>query len=225
MYSTMRRNTSVLALLTMLTSAVACSDSSTSPKSTHAPIGAPSLDIIVNRIAEDSTSADFTVTPTGGTFVLGPHAIHFPANSICDPETSSYGVTEWDAPCTPATGDIDIHAEVRMVNGYATVEFTPNLRFVPTENSMDYVWLLMKSEEARTGDLRAFAIFWAADVGGDLINEAAADSTMKTYVWQSGGVAFRRIKHFTSYVIRDGIDAEDVSSQLVSFTDIAPIEF
>jgi hypothetical protein len=209
----------------MLSSVVACSDNSTAPKSTHAPIGAPSLDIIVNRIAEDSTSADFTVTPSGGTFVLGPHAIHFPANSICDPETSTYGVSEWDAPCTAATGNIDIHAEVRNVNGVSTIDFTPALRFVPTENSMDYVWLLMKSEEARTGDVRAFAIFWASHMGGDLVNEATADSTMKTYVWQSGGVAFRRIKHFSQYVIRDGLDVEDVASNLVSFTDISPIEF
>ena len=207
-------------------SAVACSDQSTAPMSKHAPIGAPSLDIIVNRVAEDSTSADFTVTPTGGTFVLGPHAIHFPANSICDPETSSYGVTEWDAPCTPATQDIQIHAEVRLVDGVASIEFTPSLRFVPTENSLEYVWLLMKSEEARNGDLRAFAIFWSENAGSELVNEAASDSTMKTYVWQAGGVAFRRIKHFSDYKVRDGIDSGDgLSLPLVSFTDIAPIEF
>ena len=220
----MRRNTSVsLAILTMLTSAAACSDQMTSPRSMAAPIGAPSLDIIVDRMAEDSTSADFTVTPSGGTFVLGPHAIHFPANSICDPATSSYGVDQWDAPCTPATSNIAIHAEVRNIAGQAVVEFTPALRFVPSENSLDYVWLLMKSEEAKSEDPQLFNIFWAEHVGGERVDEAATDATLRTYVWRDGGVVFRRIKHFSAYQVRDGDGSSDTSS--TSFSATSPVVY
>ncbi len=32
---------------------------------------------------------------------IGEHQIKFPAASICDPATSTYGIGEWDAPCQP----------------------------------------------------------------------------------------------------------------------------
>jgi hypothetical protein len=195
----------------------------TSPKSRHAPIGAPSLDVIVDRMAEDSTSADFTVTPSGGTFVMGPHAVHFPANAICDPQTSGYGVEEWDKPCEPLTTDIQIHAEVRHTDGFATVHFTPDLRFRPTDNSSEYVWLLMKSEAAKSmTDPRLFAILWAQSVDGERVNEAASDSTLRTYVYRQGGVVFRRIKHFSVWAVRDG---DETKTGIVGFSDVSPIEF
>src|SRR5512145_969574 len=60
------------------------------------PAGVPRPDVIVHHVADDSASAEFTVTSTGGVFALGPHAIYFPPNSICA-QGSSYGPTEWDA--------------------------------------------------------------------------------------------------------------------------------
>lgn len=203
MYSTMSRNTVAgFALVTMMLSA--CSEQTTSPKSRYAPEGAPNLDVIVNRMAADSSSADFTVTPTGGTFVIGPHAIHFPANSICDPATSSYGVTEWDEPCEPATSNIEIHAEVRHIDGYDYVDFTPSLRFVPSQNPSAYVWMLMKTSAATNADIRTAGILWAPALGAQGINETASDSTLRTYVYPAGGVVFRRIKHFSGYTVSDG---------------------
>jgi len=219
----MSRNTSIgLALFTVMTSALACSEQVTSPKSRHAPVGAPSLEVIVNRMAADSTSADFTVTPTGGTFVIGPHAVHFPANSICDPRISSYGVTEWDAPCVPATSNIEIHAEVRSRDGRSWVDFSPALRFVPSANGTDYVWLLMKSEAAKTNDIRAMAIFWSPAIGELGINEAASDSSLRTYVWQSGGVVFRRVKHFSTFIIYEGVGEP---TNMVNISDVSPVTF
>ena len=39
------------------------------------------------------------------------------------------------------------------------------------------------------------------DVG---VNEARSDSTLRTYVWLDGGIAYRRVKHFTGYNVWDG---------------------
>src|ERR1700730_14858445 len=64
-----------------------------------APAGRPSLSLSGNN--EENGATDFTVKPSGGVYFLGNHAIVFPARSICDPATSSYGPGEWDAPCTP----------------------------------------------------------------------------------------------------------------------------
>jgi hypothetical protein len=216
-----RQFVSRFALLSLVATVVACNDGVTAPRRATLPQGAPSLDVIVNHMAEDSTSADFTVTPTGGVFAIGKHAVSFAPNSICNPETSSYGPSEWDAPCEPLTTDIQIHAEVRSLNGRTWVDFTPAIRFVPTDNPDQYVWILMKSSAAESADLRAMSILWSPEMGQDGINEAASDSTLRTYVWRDGGIVFRRIKHFSSYNCWDGIvsDAEPLIDALVSPVD------
>ena len=216
-----RQFVSRFALLSLVAAVVACNDGVTAPRRATLPKGAPSLDVIVNHMAEDSTSADFTVTPTGGVFQIGKHAVSFAPNSICNPETSSYGPGEWDAPCEPLTTGIDIHAEVRNLDGRVWVDFTPAIRFVPTDNPEQYVWILMKSSVAETADLRTMSILWSPAIGEESVNEAATDSTLRTYVWRAGGIAFRRIKHFSVYNVHDGIieDIEPIVEALVSPVD------
>ena len=46
-----------------------------------------------------SRSTTFTVTAAGGSFDVGMFTVNFPANSICDPNTSGYGPGTWDSPC------------------------------------------------------------------------------------------------------------------------------
>jgi hypothetical protein len=216
-----RQLLSRLALLSLVASVVACNDGVTAPRRATLPKGAPSLDVIVNSMSDDSTSADFTVTPTGGVFVIGKHAVKFAPNSICNPETSSYGPTEWDQPCDALTTDIQIHAEVRSLDGRTWVDFSPALRFVPTEDSENFVWIMMKSDVAATAPLSAMSVLWAPSIGAEGVNEAATDSTLRTYVWRAGGIAFRRIKHFSGYNIADGVisDADTVIEALVSPVD------
>src|SRR4051812_37500224 len=136
--------TSAVALL----AACSAADQAVAPAVRHSarPAGAPSLDVITNSVAPDSMSADFTVTPSGGMFALGNNAVYFPANSICDPETSSYGEGHWDEACTPLDHAIDFHAEVRRDDdsGRSWVDFTPAVRFVPTDDPNQTVWMLMK---------------------------------------------------------------------------------
>src|SRR5688500_2541654 len=86
-----------------------CADSPAAPEAT-APVEAVPTFKVYPTYAEDMKSADVVVEPSGGWFELGKHAIWFPRNSICDPEISSYGVTEWDKPCTPIKKPIHIHA-------------------------------------------------------------------------------------------------------------------
>ena len=176
----------------------------------RAPAGVPRADVIVDYMAEDSASADFTVTPSGGVFNLGPHAIYFPANAICDPATSSYGPTEWDAPCDVLTGPIRFHAEIREVDGRSYVDFTPAVRFVPTNDPANSVWLYMKTSalsadpDSAMSVLRRMSVLYSAAIGDLGINEALNDPSLRTYVWLDGGIAFRRIKHFSGYNVYDG---------------------
>ncbi len=192
------------ALIVVAVMVAACSgDQPLSPKlRTNAlPLGAPRPDVIVTNMSADSTSADIDVTNTGGKFTLGKHGIYFPAGSICDPTTSTYGVSEWDQPCTAATEPVHIHAELRMVDGQETIDFTPALRFVPSSEPTQFVWLYMRTDVAGVYDLSQFNLAWEPFLGGSIIDESHLDASMRTYVWPQGGVVFRRIKHFSAYQV------------------------
>lgn len=216
-----RPNLSRPAAFAMIAALAACSDQVTAPKLTSLPAGAPRLDIIVDRMAVDSSSADITVTPSGGVFVLGPHAIKFPANAICDPATSSYGPETWDEPCAVLTEPIQIHAEIRNLDGRAWVDFTPALRFAPTADPDQYVWILMKSSAAENAEnIRNFGILWSPSIGVPGLDETATDPTMVTYIWTGGGVVFRRIKHFSGYNVHERLDGS-----LMIDAEVSPVDF
>jgi hypothetical protein len=196
------------ALIVLAATLAACrGDQPLSPKlRTNAfPAGAPRPDVIVTAMSDDSTSADIDVTSTGGKFTLGKHGIYFPAGSICDPSTSTYGVTEWDQPCDPATEPVHVHAELRTVDGQETIDFTPALRFVPSSDPMQYVWLYMRTDSANVADASQFNLAWAPFAGGSAVDESHLDATMRTYLWQEGGIVFRRIKHFSAYQVIIGL--------------------
>src|SRR5688572_6151033 len=124
---------------------VGCSDQPSGPDAAASAQESPFLKVYPTYSA-DRKSADIVVEPSGGYFVLGKHVIWFPANSICDPATSSYGVTEWDKPCDAITAPINIHAELREQDGRTWIDFSPELRFVPSENDDQWVYLFMRTD-------------------------------------------------------------------------------
>lgn len=181
----------------------ACADSTAPLDAAGAP--APDPKIIVDWMAPDSTSADFTVTQSGGVFQIGPHAIYFPASSICDPARSTYGVGEWDRPCPALRSPIQIHAEVRKIDGREWVEFSPDLRFVPRREPTKWVWIWMRTPAAReTHAQHLLNILWSPELGMPGIDESLEDPTLRTYVNRTAGLAYRRIKHFSAYQISVG---------------------
>src|SRR3954463_160034 len=102
------RRTNWKTVSTLVTSLViaGCTDSvATSPEASAvspapmmmAPSGSPAMSL--NGGSSGNASVDFVVGPQGGTFMLGNNAVVFPAKSICDPATSSYGEGTWDSPC------------------------------------------------------------------------------------------------------------------------------
>jgi hypothetical protein len=192
------------------------------------PAGAPSLDVVIDAVAPDSLSVDFTVTPSGGTFVFGRHAVVFPANSICDAsaEGYAYGPEHWDEPCQPAQGPVSFHAEVRRDGGREWLDFTPQVRFVPTDDPAQYVWVLMRNDALQTVDptdteaLKAFGIAYSPVIGAEPVDEAVADPSLRTYLYLAGGVAFRRIKHFSGYNIN-----LNCGGFTFDFSDVLPVEF
>ena len=133
-------------------------------------------------------------------FVIGDHKISFDADAICDPRTSTYGPGEWDAPCEAAATPVRITATAtRDVYGRPSVYFEPQLRFRPDKN----VTLYLMDKEAAADSANA-KIVWI-DPLGNLVDEAATDSSLATYVGENGFL-YRRLKHFSTYTVNAGRD-------------------
>ena len=198
----------VSTLVTMMAVA-GCQENVSAPQgSSSAPASmalAPAVAPQLSKGGQDADDVDFTVTPNGGVFLLGNHAVVFPARSICDPSTSSYGPGTWDAPCVPLKGALKIHATVRTAKLGTWVDFSPSLRFVPSDDARQWVFIYMYTPGAiGATDLSKFSILWAPAVGESGVNDAAADQSLRTYVDAKTGVAMRRIKHFTGYLTSSG---------------------
>lgn len=199
-----RTNWKTVSTLVTMAVVVGCADNGIStPRSVSvapapmmlAPDGRPQLSLA--GALPSTLTADFTITPAGGVALVGNHAVVFPANSVCDPATSGYGAASWDAPCTPLTKAITVHASVSG----SSVDFTPSIRFVPSSDASRWVWLFLYTPSAigRTGDLSAFNIYYAPTAGGALVDETSSDPTLRTYVDTRSGVSVRRVKHFSGY--------------------------
>jgi hypothetical protein len=154
----------------------------------------------LNTAAAQNGTADFTVGPEGGVFFLGTNAVVFPKGSICDPAVSSYGPGTWDDACTPLTSPTRIHAETRVTDGRTSIDFSPALRFVPTNDPAKYVWIYMYTPAGTTStnpDLST--IYYSSTIGGVMHDESVNDTSLRTYV--DSQVSIRRIKHFSGYTV------------------------
>jgi hypothetical protein len=210
----MRRNYwIVVANVAVLALVASCRDTvvapvaapSTAPASSMlAPEGRPSLSL--NGQNDENGTASFTVNPWGGVYYVGNHAVVFPAHSVCDPEKSTYGVGTWDSPCVALTHPIQVKATTRRLNGVDWVDFSPDIRFVPSARPSRWVWMVMYTPQTigASGDLSRFSILFAERIGGPLLNDAATDPTLRTYVDTQSGVSYRRVKHFSGYAVSDG---------------------
>lgn len=167
----------------------------------------------------DSVFVNFTVTPSGGWFLVGYNAVYFPANAICEPTTSGYGVDTWDRPCTPATRNIQIKARAgRGLNDRGWVQFDTDLRFVPTADPARWVRIYMWSAEVdrpKPADWQwqesKFKIFWIPEGTRTLVDEAVADPTLQTQVLWGTGLVTRRLKHFSGYQVGNGYVSDDAA--------------
>lgn len=169
------------------------SDSAAPVSMMMAPAGVPQLSL--SGHSSNNVDVDFTVTPAGGVFFVGKNAVVFPANSICDPSASSYGAGTWDDACIPLNSPLTVHATVRTATAGTWVDFKPSLRFVPSDDSHNWVYMFMASKNA---------ILFAPSLGALGVDDAAADATVRTYFDSHGGYTLRRIKHFTGYMTSSG---------------------
>lgn len=155
-----------------------------------------STSLLSRQTIGDTTVTQFTLNPRSplALYDIGNQSkIFFPlgASSVCDPNSSGYGVGTWDLPCTPLSSSITITAKswVNPVTGAVNTDFSPELRFVPSPIG---VTLFLHDNSPSPSDL----IDYCSD--GVCVDDSKVDGSLITNSDGSGFV-FRVIKHFSGY--------------------------
>jgi hypothetical protein len=200
------------ALLTVLVAANACSDAISAPRAKERPgFDIQALRPEDSRFAWDGPGATnrgsgdrvatFTVDPNvSRSYTFGPHWIYFPAQSICDPATSGYGITLWDVPCARLSHPIEVTVNWSNRSGYTVATFKPQLRFVPAAaNSVNHWVILSLHNVKKLHELNLYDILYN---GGDgWIDESLTDPTLHAWLDPLHNSVVRRIKHFSGYMV------------------------
>jgi ABC-type oligopeptide transport system substrate-binding subunit len=215
----MRSSFRYLAAAAAMFALAACGDTTTSPRETSARSFAPSVGPAFDysgggeRQSGDQSS-DFTVTARGGSFsVNGLFTINFPANSVCNPDRSSYGTGEWEKSCSTLRSDesIKVKAKLRLTSAGVAVDFSPELRFSPNTEvtlSTDIFSQVLKANRdyyaTHPGSLNFLAISFSPTLGSAAVADYSVDKSLITHIDLRTGNIWRRIKHFSGYLMSSG---------------------
>lgn len=201
------RKTSGIALLTLGVALAACSDSTMAPKTDAArPQSVHGGGVAAALSQTDTMRTSITINPHTRTYWdLGSgNSITFPAHSLCDPSTSTYGIGEWDKPCDVATKSQNIQVKAWIDGaGHPRVDFTPNVRFVPSSDPYNWV-VLTFSDVAASLDPFFNIDYCPVLTSNDCINEALTDPSVATVHDPVTGKVTRRVKHFSGYNVAAG---------------------
>lgn len=140
----------------------------------------------------------FTIDPSvDQSLSLGASYLSIPANSVCELSSSSYGPDHWNESCTPETGQFTITAVVQnAATDHPSVQFQPALRFSPDKNVSLFLYV---TDQAT---LDATRVMKYCD-GVTCVDESLADPSLQSNVDTTNNVVFRRIKHFSGYVVAE----------------------
>jgi hypothetical protein len=206
-----RYRLSVLAAAGVVT-ALACSDSGVGPRqpaSRLTPGARLDRAFPVTALANAPEIYKFDIPVSGATVALGDRfTLNFPANSVCDPTSSSYGMGHWDEDCIPNDRAVSITAKIWVNEDRVVVDFSPSLRFVPTavvtiSTNLFAPILAGRVDLAATpGALSQYELLFSPDGGTTKVREAGLlnDPSLKTHIDLTTGFVWRRLKHFSGYV-------------------------
>ncbi|MDB4878755.1 MAG: hypothetical protein JWL60_201 [Gemmatimonadetes bacterium] len=145
----------------------------------------------------------FTVDPSQHQEInLGPNHLSIPANAICDIARSSYGAGTWNDACAPQRQPVVITAIVRNAESdHPSIDFYPAMRFSPDKAVNLHIYVPVDAESFRQS--------WVMKYCNDFnicVDESLADVQLRSYVDSENKVVFRRIKHFSGFIINNFLD-------------------
>ena len=194
-------------VLGMTAALAACSENAVAPGSeaASAPTTIAGGGATAALTSQDTIRFSITIEPWHQTsYYLGSgNSLIFPAHSLCDPDRSSYGVTEWDKPCVGTNQSVTVNAKAWLDgSGHARVDFDRHLRFVPSNNPAQWVVLSFADLQASLDPF--FNILYCPTATSGCFDEALSDPTLLTVRNPVTGKVTRRIKHFSGYNVAAG---------------------
>jgi hypothetical protein len=195
-------------LFTIGTSLAACSDSTIAPSAPQ--VADESIVQGSNQTLTGMAPITFSITidpSRNTTFYLGAgNSLYFPAGSLCS-LNSSYGVGNWDKPCTKATLPLTVNVKAWLNSaGKPRVDFDKHVRFVPTMNPAQFVVIQFADLQASLDPF--FNILYCPATDSKCFDEAKTDLSLVTVRNPITGKVTRRIKHFSGYNVAAGEEEE-----------------
>jgi hypothetical protein len=195
------RSSTIFALAMTSALLVACAGESTGPSAARAPLSHPFSVVDASKALVGVTDGTYSVTfdPTQDQkFHLGPNSLSIPAGSVCAMDGSSgYGEAYWNEPCASEQDSVTIRVVIRnAASDHPGIEFYPAMRFNPANS----VLLSIYAKNASHADAAALSMLYCAD-GGQCVDESVNDADLETHVDPARDLVFRRIKHFSGYVV------------------------
>jgi len=201
----MFRATRKLVLVALVSGLAACNDGSVAPRSHTVDAGTAGVQGITATLTmTDTVNFTFTINPSvyQSVYLGAGNSVRFPAGSVCDP-SSSYGTSEWDNACTPASSPIVVNASAWLdAAGHPRVDFGTHLRFVPTTVATDWVTLVFTDLSAAVDPTTD--ILYCSTSYSTCVSELSGDATLVTVKNPITGLVTRRIKHFSGYSVGAG---------------------
>jgi hypothetical protein len=211
----MRRSTIYVYVGAVAALAVAaCRDIGVEPNGSTKPSSAsiaPSFS--KTRANQDRTViGSLSITPGGGTYHVGDFDIVIPAGAVCDPTTTKYGPRHWNDDCAPANRTITVNVVSVRRHGNVSIDFQPDLRFRPKAGwarieTRAYSDLLtsdaIRQLSPSSPYFNQFLLLYAPSGQAARIDEvkSLSDPSLVTHIDRSTGVLWRRVKHFSGYII------------------------
>jgi hypothetical protein len=203
----MRLRFLLLAMSGVVVASSACSTDATSPLPLAAPESGgfskgPSDSGDWSQSGSEDDDYTFTIDPRRDNYLsFGAHSLWLPASSVCDPATSSYGIGTWNDPCSPLTRSITITAKVRSASGgLPRVDFEPSLRFNPDRAA--FLTFAVKGRKAKEAAEMGI-LYCPTSSTKECVDEALTDPTLETVVNRPMKMIYRRIKHFSGYLVAE----------------------
>lgn len=213
----MRRNTLLLLVGAVAALAVACRDSVVAPARNANSLSASASPEFSASGSNQNREllGSLELSPNGGTYHVGDFDIVMPAGAVCDPGSTKYGARHWDDDCVAATRSITVDVVAKKHGRSVSVDFEPDLRFRPRAG-----WVVIQTRAY--GDLltsssvrqlsvsapffQSFAILYVPKGGNSRIDErrSTGDASMVTHVDLRSGLVWRRVKHFSGYLVTAG---------------------
>ncbi|MFL5607105.1 MAG: hypothetical protein ACJ8AD_11710 [Gemmatimonadaceae bacterium] len=213
---TARSRMFTLALLVAPVILAGCSSESTAPNAVRqisqqrtSPFAPTAAQKALVGISNGTYSLTFDPSQDNS-FTLGANYLSLPANAVCKLDGSSgYGAEYWNQSCVPETDSVTISVVISDAEtDHPRLDFYPAMRFNPETNVSLYIYVPVGMDDF----LKNWVMRYCDDTN-TCINEAANDADLASYADHTSQMVFRRIKHFSGYLVNRADDAVDAFTE------------